>query len=100
VWWPEAGTPCTGTLYDDDGHSHAHRGGAYLRLRFECALRDGALQVAAHAEHAGFAPWWKAVDVVVHRTDGTTHVERLQGPSTQWQVRIRAAPSATLPLRQ
>ena len=100
VWWPEADTPCTGTLYDDDGHSQAHRDGAYLRLRFECAVRDGALQVAAHAEHAGFAPWWKAVDVVVHRSDGTTRAEHLQGPLTQWQVRIAAASSATLPLRQ
>jgi alpha-glucosidase len=100
VWWPDAGAPCGGSLYDDDGHGRGYRDGAFLRLRFECALREGALEVSARAGHADFAPWWKAVDVVVHRTDGTTHVEHLQGPLTQWQVRIDAASSATLPARQ
>jgi alpha-glucosidase len=101
VWWPDdAGSRCRGTLYDDDGHSHAYRDGAFLRLRFECALRDGALDVSARPEHAGFTPWWKAIDVIVHRADGTTHAERLQGPLTRWQLRISAASSATIPARK
>jgi alpha-glucosidase len=100
VWWPEAGGACGGALYDDDGHSLAHRDGAFLRIRFECRSRDDALEVSARVEHAGFAPWWKSVEVFVHRADGSTHVEPVRGGSSQWSVRVAAAGSANLPGRK
>jgi len=84
VWAPDAGGDCSGTLYDDDGRSLAYRRDGYLRVRFACEVHDGAVTVTARAEHAGFAPWWKSVEVVVHREDGTTKKQRVEG--TTWTV--------------
>ena len=78
AWWPEAGGDCGGTLYDDDGRSMRHRAGAFVRIRFTCEVRDGTLQVSAKREHAGFAPWWKTIVLIVHRADGTTETRRLE----------------------
>ena len=64
-------------MYDDDGRSLAYRNGAYVRMRFTCEVRDGELHVSAEREHAGFAPWWKAIRLVVHRADGTTQAQSL-----------------------
>ena len=99
AWWPDAGGRCDGSLYDDDGHSLAYRDGAFLRIAFGCERRDGGLVVTATTSHAGFAPWWNAVTVFVHRPDGTTQVERLHGSLMQWTVRVAATGSATLPGR-
>lgn len=87
VWAPEAGGDCSGTLYDDDGRSLAHGRGGYLRMQFTCEVREGAVTVAARAEHAGFAPWWKSVEVIVHRNDGTSTKQRAEG--TTWTVTAR-----------
>jgi alpha-glucosidase len=76
-------------LYDDDGHSLAYRRDAYLRIRFTCEVRDGAMTVRATSEHAQFAPWWKSVEVVVHRADGGTQVERIDGAKTDWNIALR-----------
>ncbi|MCC8364581.1 DUF5110 domain-containing protein [Lysobacter sp. A6] len=89
VWWPDAKAACDGTLYDDDGRSRAHERGAFLRIRFACEVRNGAMTVRATSEHAPFAPWWKAVEVVLHRADGAAQVERIEGAKTDWEVSLR-----------
>jgi alpha-glucosidase len=87
VWAPEAGGDCSGTLYDDDGHSLSYRREAYLRVQFTCEVREGAVTVTARTEHAGFAPWWKSVEVIVHREDGTTTKQRAEG--ARWTITAR-----------
>ena len=99
VWWPDEDGRCDGSLYDDDGQSLAYRKGAFLRIAFACERRGEGLVVTAMTTHAGFAPWWNAVTVFTHRPDGSTQIERLQGPRTQWKVRVAPAGSATLPGR-
>ncbi|UHQ19440.1 DUF5110 domain-containing protein [Lysobacter sp. KIS68-7] len=89
VWVPEAGGDCSGTLYDDDGHSFAFRSGAYLRIRFACEVRKGTTLVSATAEHTGFSPWWKSIDVIEHRADGTTRTQHIEGARTDWRATLR-----------
>jgi alpha-glucosidase len=89
VWVPDAGGDCSGTLYDDDGHSMAFERGAFLRIRFACEAGKDGTTVTARSEHAGFAPWWKSVDVIVHGADGATRTQRVEGPQVDWSVRVR-----------
>jgi len=93
VWWPEAGGACSGSLYEDDGTGHAYRDGDYLRVRFACEVVDGQLHVSAEAEHDGYAPWWRDVDVVVHKPNGTTTRQSIEGGSPDdggesWSVSV------------
>lgn len=87
VWWPDAGARCDGSLYDDDGHSLAYRTGAYLRIAFACAPRGNTMRVEARTVHAGFAPWWRDVEVIVHRRDGS-EVRRRTGKPMDWSLAI------------
>ena len=89
VWWPDTGSMCEGTLYDDDGHSLAYRNGAFLRMRFTCALRDDGLHVSAAVEQADFVPWWQQIALVVHRTDGTTLKQTIEDARGAWEVTVR-----------
>jgi alpha-glucosidase len=87
VWVPDAGGECSGTLYDDDGRSMAYRRDAYLRMRFTCDVHD-VVTVTARAAHAGFAPWWKSVDVIVHREDGTKQSKRIESARAEWSLTL------------
>ena len=89
VWWPEAGTPCDGSLYDDDGTSLAYRRGTFLRLDFDCRVEGDTLIVEARPEHAKFRPWWTAIEVIAHRPDGTTRTQRIKGARTDWRATLR-----------
>jgi alpha-glucosidase len=98
VWWPGANDTCDGALYDDDGHSMAYvkevddqdiGASHYLRIAYACEVRDGAMTVRATTTHPSFAPWWKSVEVVVHRADGATQVKRIEGATIDWEVSFR-----------
>lgn len=89
VWWPEAGAPCDGALYDDDGTSLAYRRAAFLRIAFDCRVEGDALVVQARPEHAKFPPWWTGVEVIAHRPDGTTRTQRIEGARVNWRATLR-----------
>ncbi|MGO4550329.1 TIM-barrel domain-containing protein [Lysobacter sp. 2RAF19] len=89
VWWPEAGTPCDGTLYDDDGASLAYRRGTYLRIEMHCHVEGEALIVEAWPSNKAFRPWWSAIDVIAHRPDGTLRTQRVAGARVDWRVTLR-----------
>ena len=55
------GPDCRGSIYTDDGTTHAYRTGAFFRQEFRWA--DG-LSLGASA--GGWTPWWDDIDVVVH----------------------------------
>ena len=89
VWWPEAGGPCGGALYDDDGHSLAYRDGAFVRVQFACAVQDGGLHVSATQEQAAYTPWWTEISLIVHRTDGTTVTQAIDAAQGEWEATVR-----------
>jgi alpha-glucosidase len=91
VWWPIAGGPCAGSLYDDDGHSLAYQRGEFLRVRFSCRVRNGVMQIEAVNEHAAFVPWWREVVVIVHGPKGGAGKEgaRIRDARAGWKATIR-----------
>ena len=93
VWWPEGDAPCNGSLYDDDGNTMAYRRDAYLRIQYACKAHwkdPDRLFVEAKVAHAGFDPWWSAVDVVVHRGQETRTV-RAEG-IRDWRIDLTFDP--------
>ena len=56
------GPGCSGSVYGDDGSSHAYREGAFFRQAFRWA--DGALVVEPAVGE--WTPWWDGYQVVVH----------------------------------
>ena len=72
---------------------NAYREGDYLRVRYACEVADGQLKVTATSEHDGFVPWWKDVEVIVHKPDGTLarHPREGGGPEgdgERWSVTV------------
>ncbi|KGQ20698.1 Alpha-glucosidase [Lysobacter dokdonensis DS-58] len=89
VWWPEGDAPCDGALYDDDGTSMAYQRGEFVRIAFACRVEGDALVVEAKREQAGFAPWWRAAEVIVHRADGTTRTHHIANARADWTATLR-----------
>jgi alpha-glucosidase len=56
------GPDCRGSVYADDGTTHAYRDGEFLRQDFR--WKDG--QLIREAPSGRFTPWWNDIDVVVH----------------------------------
>lgn len=83
VYLPDAGQPCDGALYDDDGESFAYRSGAYLRVRFTCAVDAGGIRVAANIEHARFRPWWRDAELMLVGLTRAPAAVRLDGRALQ-----------------
>jgi alpha-glucosidase len=61
--WP--GPDCTGSLYVDDGASFAFQSGKLRRLQLSCAADEAGISVQSSST-GDYAPWWKAVRLVIH----------------------------------
>ena len=61
------GPGCEGSIYLDDGISHAYRDGDFLRIRVTCeTARDGTLQLRIGRREGRFKPWWDELELVLH----------------------------------
>ena len=60
------GKDCTGTLYQDDGHTFAYKHGEFLRQAFTCTTEGDSLKVNFGAREGSYPPWWKQIEVVVY----------------------------------
>ena len=56
------GPDCKGSVYTDDGTTHAYRDGAFFRQSFRWL--DGRLELELPT--GTWSPWWQDYDVVVH----------------------------------
>ncbi len=56
-----AGDHCGGSLYLDDGKTYVYLHGAYLRMKFDCEIRQGEFRLHIGAHEGSYAPWWKEV---------------------------------------
>lgn len=73
-----ADTRCSGTLYDDDGETHAFRDGQFLRLLFSAHFaEDDNFTVTISRQEGQYAPWWSEIEVTIHglETFGTLAVK-------------------------
>ena len=73
------GPDCHGSLYSDDGHTFAYRGGEFLKMKFTCATgTNGGLSMHVGAHEGTFSAWWSQIQVEVF---GLT----LSAPSVEWR---------------
>jgi alpha-glucosidase len=57
------GPDCSGSLYQDDGHTYAYQRGEVLRVKYSCESNAGVLTISGRIEKSGYKPWWNATEV-------------------------------------
>ena len=59
------GTDCSGSLYQDDGHTYAYQKEEVLRVKYSCQASARNVSVSAKVEKNGYKPWWSSTEVRV-----------------------------------
>jgi alpha-glucosidase len=62
------GPECSGSLYEDDGHTYAYQKGEVLRVKYSCEAAAGGVAVTGKVEKNGYKPWWSITEVRVFGT--------------------------------
>ena len=67
AYLPGAGnnTDCSGSLYQDDGHTFAYQKGEILRVQYSCQVSASAASIAASTETSAYQPWWNSVELTI-----------------------------------
>jgi alpha-glucosidase len=76
------GDNCSGSLYQDDGHTFSYQRGEFLRQEFACQSEKNSVTVQFAARTGTFAPWWKTIELVVYGWPSAQADAKLSG-STQ-----------------
>ena len=103
------GNDCSGSLYQDDGHTFAYQKGEVLRVNYSCKVSAGSVTVTSSVDKRAFQPWWKSADVTIYGAavaptevrvrdgiihdwhyDGQAHAVTLTVPDAvkNWSVRL------------
>ena len=61
-----ANSDCSGSLYQDDGHTFAYQRGEILRVNYSCQVSSAAVTVASVIDKNSYKPWWKTVDLTIY----------------------------------
>ena len=88
------GKDCTGTLYQDDGHTFAYKRGVYLRQAFTCLQEPASVVVDFGAREGSYPPWWKSIEVVVYDWPSAGAQARLVGSQAELKTSYDAAAHA------
>lgn len=73
------GPDCSGTLYQDDGHTYAYEKGEVLRVKYSCAASAGALTISAKIEKSAYKPWWNSTEVKAFGASGLPKMVKVGG---------------------
>jgi len=60
------GENCSGSLYEDDGHSLAYQKGEILRIHYACATSPSSLTITGSFEKNAYKPWWNSTSLTVY----------------------------------
>jgi len=60
------GEDCSGSLYQDDGHTFAYQKGEILRINYSCAVSSASVTVTSSVEKNAFKPWWSSAALTVY----------------------------------
>ncbi len=93
-----AGTPCTGEVYTDDGHSFEYRKDQFARVRFTCTPGpDGSLSLQISPQEGSFLPWWTQYQLEIYGWTAKANTASIEGTNyplerhaTAWSVTIPA----------
>jgi alpha-glucosidase len=103
------GDDCSGSLYQDDGHTFAYQKGEILRIHYSCAVSSASVTITGKIEMNAYKPWWSSTEVTMYgaaaapkevrigdqvirdwRFDGSTHTVTLTVPTalSNWSVEL------------
>ena len=60
------GEDCSGSLYEDDGHTFAYEKGEILRIRYSCAASSSSVTISSSVERNAYKPWWNSTALTVY----------------------------------
>ncbi|MGH8630638.1 MAG: DUF5110 domain-containing protein, partial [Burkholderiales bacterium] len=60
------GPACSGSLYQDDGHTFAYRRGEFRRISYTCQTTADSVRVKISGPEGSFTPWWRSVQIEVY----------------------------------
>lgn len=83
------GAGCAGSIYQDDGRSYAYKNGAFLRVKFTCAVDGSGFKLHADAQEGSYPAWWKEIRVEVYGWKSSATAASLNG---------KALPSSVSPI--
>ena len=61
-----SGQNCSGTLYQDDGHSYEYQNGRFLRVNYTCEVAAAGVRVTSAVAKSDYKPWWTAMGVTIY----------------------------------
>jgi alpha-glucosidase len=76
------GPDCSGTLYEDDGHTFAYEKGEVLRVNYSCYASPQEVTVSGKVEKSGYTPWWTSTEVRVFGAASLPKVVKIGGNET------------------
>ena len=93
------GPDCSGSLYQDDGHSFTFQKGDFLRVSYSCKVESTQIAVTSHIEQNRFKPWWNSVNVTLYGATGSPRSVQLGSqPLSGWHYDASShSVSITLP---
>jgi alpha-glucosidase len=71
------GEDCSGSLYEDDGHSLAYQKGEILRIHYACATSPSSLTITSNIEKNAYKPWWNSTSLTVFGAAGAPKEVRI-----------------------
>ncbi len=60
------GEDCSGSLYQDDGHTFAYQKGEILRIHYSCVVSSASVTVTSTIAKNAFKPWWSSAALTVY----------------------------------
>ncbi len=61
-----AANDCSGSLYEDDGHTFAYRKGEILRITYSCQVSPSSVTVSSAFEKDAYEPWWTSAELTLY----------------------------------
>jgi alpha-glucosidase len=60
------GDDCSGSLYQDDGHTFAYQKGEILRIGYSCAVLPASITITSTIVKNAYVPWWSSAELTVY----------------------------------
>jgi alpha-glucosidase len=60
------GDDCSGSLYQDDGHTFAYQRGEFLRISYTCAVSSASITIRSTIEKSAYKPWWNSAELIIY----------------------------------
>src|SRR2546430_12032715 len=74
------GEDCSGSLYEDDGHTFAYQKGEVLRINYSCAASASSVTITGAVEKKAYKPCWNSTALTVYVASAAPKEVRINDP--------------------